>query len=146
MSRRLRSLVDSSDLVQEVHLAARRAGSKVQFENKQAKRGWLLRILQRKAADIARRNHIRTGSEADSTLPAHDQPSPSRMFRDEEDRDRWSKLLAKLPEREREILVLRVVQGLPFRDVAGKLDITEVNARVAFHRSVTRLRQLTSAE
>ena len=45
-----------------------------------------------------------------------------------------------LPRRQREVLTLRVDGGLPFRDIAETLGITENNAKVQFHHAVKRLK------
>jgi RNA polymerase sigma-70 factor (ECF subfamily) len=45
-----------------------------------------------------------------------------------------------LPRRQREVLSLRVDGGLPFRDIAETLGITENNAKVQFHHAVKRLK------
>jgi RNA polymerase sigma-70 factor (ECF subfamily) len=45
-----------------------------------------------------------------------------------------------LPQRQREVLTLRVDAELSFREIAGVLGITEGNARVHFHHAARRLR------
>jgi len=45
-----------------------------------------------------------------------------------------------LPPRQREVLTLRVDAGLPFKDIADTLGITENNAKVQFHHAVKRLK------
>lgn len=47
-----------------------------------------------------------------------------------------------LPERERELLMLRYVDGLSLREVADTLGITETNAGVRVHRAIKKLRDL----
>jgi RNA polymerase sigma-70 factor (ECF subfamily) len=50
--------------------------------------------------------------------------------------------IARLPRRQREVLLLRIDGDLPFAEIAGALGITEVNAKVNFHHAVQRLKSL----
>jgi len=48
--------------------------------------------------------------------------------------------IARLPRRQREVLLLRIDGDLPFAEVAATLGITEVNAKVNFHHAVQKLK------
>src|SRR5207237_1005501 len=50
--------------------------------------------------------------------------------------------VARLPRRQREVLLLRIDGDLPFAEIAQTLRITEVNAKVNFHHAVQKLKQL----
>ena len=50
--------------------------------------------------------------------------------------------VAKLPRRQREVLLLRIDGDLPFAEIASTLGITEVNAKVNFHHAVQNLKKL----
>jgi DNA-directed RNA polymerase specialized sigma24 family protein len=45
-----------------------------------------------------------------------------------------------VPAGERDVLVLRIVEGLPFADVAAALDISEEAAKKRAQRGLSRLR------
>jgi RNA polymerase sigma factor (sigma-70 family) len=51
-------------------------------------------------------------------------------------------VLTQLPPAERDAVSLRVLESLPYRDVAGRLGCSEAAARVRVHRGLTRLRAL----
>jgi RNA polymerase sigma factor (sigma-70 family) len=53
-------------------------------------------------------------------------------------RERAERILASLPEREREVLTLRFLQNLDSRRIAAKLGITPGNARVVQLRALRR--------
>ena len=57
-----------------------------------------------------------------------------------------SKLLEVLPEKHREIIVLRVVVGLSAEETAAAVDSTPGAVRVAQHRALSRLRKIMSEE
>ena len=47
----------------------------------------------------------------------------------------------ELPERQREVVMLRDVDGLSGQEVCAALDISEANQRVLLHRGRSHLRQ-----
>jgi RNA polymerase sigma-70 factor (ECF subfamily) len=50
--------------------------------------------------------------------------------------------LRRLPEAEQAAVALRVVESLPYRDIAARLDCSEAAARVRVHRGLSRLRTI----
>ncbi len=56
------------------------------------------------------------------------------------------RLLGRLPDKQREILVLRVVVGLSVKETAEAVGSNPVAVRVAQHRALTRLRKVMSSE
>jgi RNA polymerase sigma-70 factor (ECF subfamily) len=55
-------------------------------------------------------------------------------------------LLPELPDAQREVVVLRDVEGLDAAEVATVLGITDGNQRVLLHRGRAKLRRLLSRE
>ena len=68
--------------------------------------------------------------------------SPSAGLRRRERRDRVRAALAALPEPDREVLVLRVLEALPTRDTAAVLGVSEVAVRSRQVRALDRLKAL----
>ena len=61
--------------------------------------------------------------------------------------ERMNKLLATLPEKQREILVLRVVVGMSAEETAEAVGSTPGAVRVAQHRALARLKnEITATE
>ena len=54
--------------------------------------------------------------------------------------------LAKLLEKDRQIILLRVYQKKEYHEIAQQLNITEVNARVSYHRAIKKLKQVYDNE
>lgn len=67
-------------------------------------------------------------------------PESVVLLRD--DASRVMAMMAKLPEAQREILVLRVAMGLSTEETAASLGMSEGAVRVAQHRALTKLRVL----
>jgi len=147
LGRRLRSAMDSQDLSQEAQLAAIKDLDQRRFENHRAFRGWLRRILSNRARDAARIHERvapltggRTSSALWSDLPSR-EPSPSWHCQNHSETGDFSRALARLPERPRTVLRLRLAEGLSFAEIGVRLQLSEVNARLIFHRAVKELRQ-----
>ncbi|MGO8871588.1 MAG: RNA polymerase sigma factor [Acidimicrobiales bacterium] len=131
------------------------------FEGRSSFKTWLFRILMNRARSAGVREH--RNLSVDRAEPAVD---PSRFDAggawaepvppweaDADDRlvaASWAACLRRaldgLPERQREIVVLRDVEGLPSEDVCEVLGISEGNQRVLLHRGRSRLRTALEAE
>nr|WP_224247881.1 sigma-70 family RNA polymerase sigma factor [Hyalangium gracile] len=137
---------DAADLAQQAFLRALEASGRVfsrwKWTSPTPFRAWLVRIALNLAKNHARQGHrwrpaLLTEVEHATTDP---RESPQELLeRQERDRHLRAAVLA-LPRRQREVLTLRVDGGLPFRDIAEMLGITENNAKVQFHHAVKRLK------
>ncbi len=98
-------------------------------------------IAQHKVAD-AHRAHARNRTETTAELPEAADPADGpeeRALRAELSRY-LARLLRVLPERQREIVLLRVVVGLSAEEAAEAVNSTPGAVRVAQHRALLRLR------
>src|SRR2546427_5245534 len=106
-------------------------------------KSWLFRIVVNLA-----KNHLRDMARFDRSDDAHEReapPAPAEAHERLERADRMPALreaIARLPRRQREVLLLRIDGDLPFAEIAAALGITEVNAKVNFHHAVQKLKQL----
>ena len=76
-----------------------------------------------------------------STLFAH-RGSPSGVVGASELAERIEEALLEFPKHQREIVVLRAVCGMSFREIADELGVEdEGTVRVAYHRLVKRLEE-----
>jgi RNA polymerase sigma-70 factor (ECF subfamily) len=137
---------DAADLAQQAFLRALEASSRVfsrwRLTSPTPFRSWLVRIALNLAKNHARQGHrwrpaLLTEVE-DAAADPRETPQES-LERQERERRLQAAVLA-LPRRQREVLALRVDGGLPFRDIAETLGITENNAKVQFHHAVKRLK------
>ena len=148
LGRNLRSVVDSQDLVQEVQVAALRAQAGKHFENERAFRSWLLVILRNLTAQLGRDWKRRRPSAEDvawSRLPGTASTPASSLVRRDGD-DGLRRRLAHLSERDRQVVLLRIVEDHSFAEIGRRLGIREANARVLFNRNLRRLRERTAPE
>lgn len=98
-------------------------------------------IAAHKVAD-AHRALGRNRSEPTDQVPerATADPGPEQTALDAESNARMNALLRLLPEKQREILILRVVVGLSAEETAEAVGSSPGAVRVAQHRALARLR------
>lgn len=102
---------------------------------------WLLGIAQNLLRDSLRRRRIDDRARARLALPRELTTDAAYELVDE----RLSlpeaalKAIADLPEADRQVLDLRVVEGRPYREIALELSCTQVAARLRVSRALRRL-------
>jgi len=155
-----RQMVASSavaeEVVQDTWLAVVRGVER--FEGRSSLKTWLFRILANRARTSIGRE-LRSGPlPLDEVTERFDRSgawvTPPVPWSDEaEDRIVAARLAAKvnevlptLPEAQRQVMVLRDVEGLSAADVATVLGLTDGNQRVLLHRARARIRQHLDAE
>jgi len=133
-----RDLDDAEDLAQRAFInAAERAGG---WRGGSFK-SWLFRIVVNLA-----KNHLRDIARFDRSEEAHEREAPPRQADAHERLERAERqqlmreAIARLPRRQRQVLLLRIDGDLPFAEIAATLGITEVNAKVNFHHAVQKLK------
>jgi RNA polymerase sigma-70 factor (ECF subfamily) len=110
-------------------------------------KSWLFRIVVNLA-----KNHVRDVSRFDRSEAAQEQePEPSapeahQRMESREQQEALREAVARLPKRQREVLLLRIDGDIPFAEIASTLGITEVNAKVNFHHAVQKLKALLKAD
>lgn len=131
------------------------------FAERSTFKTWLLQIAVNRARSTGVREH-RSVSIGDAG-PAVDasrfdfsgawMSPPQHWVEDSDDRLSADALAAvigaalnNLPQRQREVVLLRDVDGLSGREVCEVLEISEANQRVLLHRSRSRLRQAIEAD
>jgi RNA polymerase sigma-70 factor, ECF subfamily len=144
----------AEEVVQDTWLAALRGIGR--FEGRSSVRTWLFTILVNRARTTGVREH-RTIPVADATPvvdAARFAPTgmwaapPEHWIEEAEDRMAAGKLVGllrvamdDLPARQRDVVLLRDVEGMSSGEVCEVLAITEANQRVLLHRGRGKLRQ-----
>ncbi|MFJ6672548.1 sigma-70 family RNA polymerase sigma factor [Actinosynnema sp. NPDC091369] len=136
-----RSSASAEDVAQEVCLAVLKALPNYREQGRPFL-AFVYGIAAHKVAD-AHRASARNRAESVPELPdsAGVEPGPEQRALHGELSERMGRLLNVLPDRQREILVLRVVLGLSAEETATAVGSTPGAVRVAQHRALTRLRK-----
>jgi RNA polymerase sigma-70 factor, ECF subfamily len=132
----------AEEVLQEAFLSAfRYAGS---FRGASTVRTWLMTITRRSAARFRRR---RAGEPADH-VPLHelgeeagwgDDPGPETSMAEAERRAALARALAVLSDEDREVIVLRDLEGFSGQDAAAALGLTLPAMKTRLHRARLRL-------
>ncbi|QFZ22598.1 sigma-70 family RNA polymerase sigma factor [Saccharothrix syringae] len=136
-----RSRSSADDVAQEVCLAVLKALPAYRDQGRPFL-AFVYGIAAHKVADV-HRAAARDRADAVPELPdsAGTAPGPEQRALHGELSDRMGRLLGVLPERQREILVLRVVMGMSAEETADVVGSTPGAVRVAQHRALQRLRK-----
>src|SRR3954453_8832989 len=135
-----RSGLSADDVAQEVSLAAITALPPYK-DQRRPFLAFVYGIAAHKVAD-AHRAAARNRAEPTDVVPERFSldAGPEQMALDAEASARMNKLLAVLPEKQREILILRVVVGMSAEETAEAVGSTPGAVRVAQHRALARLK------
>lgn len=135
-----RSGLSADDVAQEVCLAAIQALPRYQDQGRPFL-AFVYGIASHKVAD-AHRAAARNRSEPTEVVPERYSldAGPEQMALQSDSAARMNRLLAVLPEKQREILTLRIVVGLSAEETAEAVGSTPGAVRVAQHRALARLK------
>jgi len=150
---RIQARVDPSDVVQETHLDAFR-----RLDDYLDRRPMPFRIRLRKTAHerLAKlhRDHrtAKRSVEREQHLPENSsmllvggivgkQPTPSEVAVNREYRKRVAEVVEQLAENDREILMMRNVEGLSHKEIALMLEIAPAAARKRYARALLQLQK-----
>jgi len=142
-----RSGLSADDVAQEVCLAAITALPRYRDQGRPFL-AFVYGIAAHKVAD-AHRAAARNRAEPTDVVPERYsvEAGPEQMALDSESSARMNRLLSVLPERQREILILRVGVGMSAEEAAEAVGSTAGAVRVAQHRALARLKtEITATE
>ncbi|MCV7368003.1 RNA polymerase subunit sigma [Mycolicibacterium duvalii] len=141
-----RSGLSADDVAQEVCLAAITALPRYKDQGRPFL-AFVYGIAAHKVAD-AHRAASRNKSDPMDVVPERHsgEAGPEQLAIDSESAARMKALLQILPEKQREILILRVVVGMSAEETAEAVGSTPGAVRVAQHRALSRLKsEITTA-
>ncbi|MGH3610566.1 MAG: RNA polymerase sigma factor ShbA, partial [Pseudonocardiaceae bacterium] len=139
------AFTSADDVAQEVCFAVLRALPRYRDQGRPFL-SFVYGIASHKVAD-AHRNAARNRADLVPELPETPEltEGPEAQVLQNEVTGRMAKLLHNLPERQREVLILRVVVGMSAEETAEAVGSTPGAVRVAQHRALSRLRNLLTA-
>ncbi len=146
-----RSSGDADDIVQEAFLRAFRGFDSLRSADVKA---WLLTIVRNCYATAMQRQRRRATvplpehhEEALQSAPDEAGPDPESLSAADEERRRLGRLIAALPEEQREVLVLREMEDMSYREIAAvtQVPIGTVMSRLARARAALRGKWLQEA-
>ena len=102
--------------------------------------GWLMTIVRNRSKNLIRRESLR---ETDQVPPGARSraPTPDRVTEVRELRSLLERVLAELPEVQRQIVLLHDLEGWKHREIAERLDLPSGTVRSHLHFARKALRQ-----
>lgn len=161
---KLRARFSPSDVVQDTFFEAHRDFGQFRGQSEAEFLAWLRQILVNNLARIVEKNVLaakrdvrrevsiqeigaslgRSTARLEAVL-ADQEGSPSSNAHRHERAIILADILAELPADYRQVIVLRHLEGLPFGEVAGRMDRSTGAVRMLWLRAVARLRELLYA-
>lgn len=135
-----RSSAEADDLAQECFLRAYRALDG--FRGESSLRTWLMRIVTNLSLNLVQSARVarREEAEVERAAPPVAPPGDAALI-DQERRERLGPAILALPPRQRATLMLRVEEGLMFREIAQVMGCTTGTAKANFFHAVAALRE-----
>jgi RNA polymerase sigma factor (sigma-70 family) len=131
------NVAEAEDLTSQVFLAALEGLPRYQDRGHFA--AWLFSLARRKAADYYRQNARFTDLDEETPSPVAAEADPLGQVIEDEDLQNLRRLVARLPEEERELLRLRFAARLSFDEMATVLNRKTSAAKMALYRLLERL-------
>ncbi|MEM0926097.1 MAG: sigma-70 family RNA polymerase sigma factor [Planctomycetota bacterium] len=158
---RLRRRIGIADLVQETMLAALRDFHQFRGTSEPEWMAWLRSVLGHCMGHVVEKHvytqkrDIRREVLIETVNAQNDKQSlrlshwivdrshnPSEIVESRELKKEMEAKLAKLPPRDRELIILRNLQGKSFNEIASKMGMRSGTARMAWMRAIARFREI----
>ena len=114
------------------------------FEGRSSLRSWLLGVALNQARNQIRSRIRMRSNIALLSLQEQESPSAEELFSEQQQLDRFQRALQKLPELQREALVLCELSGLPAREVSELLGVPAGTVWRRVHDGKLSLKKLLS--
>ncbi|MBO9560426.1 MAG: RNA polymerase sigma factor [Caulobacter sp.] len=142
LRRSLAAAGDADDVIQETYC---RLAGLASVDHIESPRAYFFQAARSVALEQLRRARvvrIETVTEIDALNVELDEPSPERIAGGRRELARVQRLIAALPDRCRRIFEMRKIEGLPQREIARRMGVTE---HVVENESVRGLRAILAA-
>ncbi|MDZ4805311.1 MAG: sigma-70 family RNA polymerase sigma factor [Candidatus Eisenbacteria bacterium] len=134
---------DAEDLTSETFERAWRARARYR-RDLGAFGAWLFTIARNLAVDHYRGRRVMVSLEAAADIPGG--ATPEELSARRSDAERLTRLLERLPERERELIAWKFGAELTNREIARIVGLTQSNVGTILHRTILELRKGWSEE
>ena len=110
-------------------------------------RPWFFTVCRRRALDLLRKERrMRPLSEADSRGWESPEPTPATAAETSDHAGRAQQFLRRLPENQREVLVLKFQHALSYQEISGVTGLSVGNVGFLIHTGLKTMRRCLEAE
>jgi RNA polymerase sigma-70 factor (ECF subfamily) len=136
----LRDDLPAQDVVQEVFLRVAQNPQRVPTDHDTAARNWLLRIAHNLCVDeIRRRSTTRKISVGLRETLSQTVPAAETQLEAEEKRAQVLAAVNRLPERQRELVLLKISEKKSYKEIAAITGLTVTNVGFQLHQAMKTL-------
>ena len=129
--------LEAEDLAQTVFIKLFKSLKKFRFESEF--NTYLYRVNANTANTYFKRNKWRNILHLDQMVePSFDDNQQDREWKKEE---LWN-AISRLPKKQRSVVMMRISEMLPFKDIGNILHMSEGTAKVNFHHGIKRIKVL----
>lgn len=86
--------------------------------------------------------HASLGNQGNSPLTTCDDKTPERLLESKEILGQIEEVIQSLPSLQRQVIVLRDIEGVDSQDICQILNVSSTNQRVLLHRARTKVRRV----
>ena len=140
------NVAEAEDVVQEVFIKVwNKRNELANYSNIEA---WCMTLTKNQSLDKLRSKHRRADSFKEGfDIPTTKSDNPYHQTTYNDTLERVQKLLGELPEKQRLVMQLRDIEGLPYQEIADALDISLQQVKVNLYRARQQIRtQLLNTE
>jgi RNA polymerase sigma-70 factor (ECF subfamily) len=135
---------DARDVVQDAYLRALKSFGGFHGSNG---RPWLLTIVRNTAYNLIKKNqgaHLTTPFDEEAHVPDHESASPATLLEHDEQANVVRQAIDRLPDEFREILALRHLEGLSYKEIADVAQIAPGTVMSRLARARAKLKEFLS--
>ena len=142
----LRNEDDARDVVQEAYLRAFKSFGGFHGSNG---RPWLLTIVRNTAYNLIKKNqtvHLTTTFDEEEHIPDRESVSPAALLEHDEKSKLVRQAIDRLPDEFREIVVLRHLEGLSYKEIADVAHLAPGTVMSRLARARAKLKEFLKAD
>lgn len=122
------------------------AGSVTRFRQRGSLKAYLAKSVINRSRDYMRKRRHVAVSLDESQLPASSAAAPDSEMVHEEQSLRLNNALGQLGDEQREVVVLKIMAGLKFRQIAALQEVTVNAAQARYRYGIDKLRSILKSE
>lgn len=131
---------EAEDVVQEVLIKSWNKRDQIaELDNPPA---WLLRMTKHQAIDRIRSAKVRQLRETEAAPADMEARTPYRLTAAKDSLNHIHRVLQQLPDAQRQVLQLREVEGMEYREIAEATGLSMDKVKVYLHRGRSKMRAL----
>ena len=103
---------------------------------------WLYTVCRNRAFEIMRKEkRMNPMNDLQMEFTSSDEPDPSAVLTNQDDKGLVQDLIKKLPDRQQELIRLKFQDGLSYKEISEVMDLSVSNVGVILHEAIKKIRK-----